>query len=55
MRNWLTKEQKQEIYDIPHFNREWFTYITWIEKEQIEEMTLEQVCKALWKEIKIIK
>lgn len=28
----LTKKEKKEYYDIPHFNREWFTYITWIKK-----------------------
>jgi len=30
----LTQEQKQEYFDIPHFNWEWFTFITWIEKEE---------------------
>jgi len=31
----LTKEQKQEYYDIPHFSWEGFTFITGIEKEII--------------------
>jgi len=53
MWNTLSQEQKQEYFDIPHFNWEWFTYITGIEKE--EEMTLEQVCKELGRNIKIIK
>ena len=30
----LTQEQKQEYYDIPHFNWEGFTFITGIEKEE---------------------
>lgn len=29
----LTQEEKQEYFDIPHFNWEWFTYITGVEKE----------------------
>jgi hypothetical protein len=28
----LSKEQKQEYFDIPHFSWEWFTFITGIEK-----------------------
>ncbi len=57
MRNTLTTEQKQEFYDIPHFNKEWFTYITGIEKEaeEIVEMTMEEINKALWKKVKIIE
>ena len=35
MWNTLTKEQKQEYYDIPHFSWEGFTFITGIEKEVI--------------------
>lgn len=56
MRATLTPEQKQEYYDIPHFDWEWFTYITWVEKEDsVTEMTVEQICAALGKNIKIIK
>ena len=56
MWNNLLKEEKQEYFDIPHFNWEGFTFITGIEKEQqIEEMTVEQICKELGREIKIIK
>lgn len=56
MWNKLSKEEKQEYFDIPHFNWEGFTFITGIEKEQqIEEMTVEQICKELGREIKIIK
>ena len=56
MRTTLTPEQKQEYFDIPHFNREIFTKITGVEQEsEIEEMTVEQVCKALGKNIKIVK
>ena len=29
----LSQEQKKEFYNIPHFNWEWFTFITWIDKE----------------------
>lgn len=36
------------------FNATWFTLI-WERKEEPEEMTLEEVCKALGKEIKIVK
>ncbi len=32
MWNTLTQEEKQEYFDIPHFNWEDFTYITGIEK-----------------------
>jgi len=39
----LTPEQKQEYYDIPHFNWEWFTYITGIEKED----------NMKWKEVSV--
>jgi len=34
MWNTLLLEEKQEYFNIPHFNREWFTYITGIEKEE---------------------
>lgn len=59
MRDKLSKEERQEYLDIPHFNWEWFTYITWIKpedvEEQVEEMTVEQICKELGRNIKIIK
>lgn len=50
----LSAEEKQKYFDIPHFNWEGFTFITGIEKEEKEEMTLEQVCKELGRNIKIV-
>lgn len=38
MWNTLTQEQKQEYFDIPHFNWEGFTYITGVEKEEKLEL-----------------
>lgn len=29
----LSPDEKQVFYNIPHFNWEWFSYITWVEKE----------------------
>lgn len=56
MRATLSQEKKQEYFNIPHFNREIFTKITGVEKEDtIEEMTLEQICKELGRNVKIIK
>lgn len=52
----LTKAQRQEYFDIPHFNWEGFTFITGIEKEKnVEEITLEKICKELGREVKIVK
>jgi len=45
----LTKEQKQEYYEIPHFNREWFTFITWVEKEPERELTPYELFKSKWR------
>jgi len=33
----LSKEKQQEYLDIPHFSWEWFTYITWIKKDDMVE------------------
>jgi len=56
MWNWLDREGKQKYLDIPYFNAEIFKKITWIDVEkETEEMTLEQLCKELWREVKIIK
>jgi len=54
MRDNLSKEWKQEYLDIPYFNSEIFKKITWVNVENIE-MTLEEVCEELWKNIKIVK
>jgi len=50
MWDWLSKEERQEYLDIPHFNAEWFKFITWIDidKEQVKrkitlELTEEQI------------
>ena len=50
----LSQEEKQEYFDIPHFDWEGFTFITGI-TEAKEELTLKQVCKELGRDIKIIK
>ena len=61
MRDKLSQEWKQEYLDIPHFNKEWFKFITWIDVEEkveeltLEEITLEEICKELWRDVKIIK
>jgi len=56
MRDWLTTSQKQQYLNIPHFNAEWFKFITGIDvSKEVEEYTLEEVCKMLWKDIKIKK
>ena len=36
MRDWLTAEEQQEYLDIPHFNREGFTYISSITPEDVK-------------------
>ena len=51
----LKTEEKQGYFDIQNFNWEGFTFITGIEKESTEEMTLKQVCKELGRDIKITK
>ena len=58
MWNKLDEKERQEYFDIPHFNWEGFTFITGIKKEEEEpqeELTLKQVCKELGRNIKIIK
>lgn len=37
MRENLSKKERQEYLDIPHFNWEWFTYITGIKPEDVED------------------
>ena len=52
----LNKEERQEYYDIPHFDEKGFEFITGIKKEkETEELTLKQVIEELGREIKIIK
>jgi len=43
----LAEEEKQEFFDIPHFNWEIFTKITWVEPE--EKKTLEERVRILEK------
>ena len=54
------KDMPQETIDyiksLPEFNPDIFKRVTWIDiEEKTEEMTMEEVCKALWKNIKIKK
>ena len=52
----LSDKERQEYFDIPHFDWKGFTYITRIGKEEKkEEMTLKQIIKELGREIKIVK
>jgi len=52
----LKDKEKQEYFDIPHFDWEGFTFITGVEREeQAQEMTMEEVCKELGRTIKIKK
>ena len=57
MRDKLDSKRKQQYLDIPHFNAEWFKFITWIDvtKDEVQEMTLADVCKELGRNIKIVK
>ena len=52
----FTQEEKDFFTSIPHFNKDIFKKITGIDvEEEPAEMTLEAVCKALGKVIKIVK
>ena len=60
--NKLDKEERikqvEELKALPNFNSEMFKKISWIdieEEEKTEELTLEEVCKQLGKNIKIVK
>ena len=57
MWNSITEERRQEYLSIPHFDWEGFTFITGITPGDVksEEMTLEEVCKELGRDIKIKK
>ena len=55
---WSTAEEsvKKQFKEIPHFNSEIFEEITGINiEEKVEELTMEEVCKLLGKNIKIKK
>lgn len=52
----MNQETKDKFLSIPHFNKDIFEKITGIKiDEDIVEMTVSEVCKALGKNIKIIK
>ena len=60
--NKLDKEEKEkqtkQLKELPNFDKDIFFQISWIDieqKESIEEFTLEEICKQLGKNIKIIK
>ncbi len=51
------KEQTEQLKALPNFNANIFKQISWIDIEafdKVEELTLEEVCKQLWKNIKIV-
>ena len=51
-----SEENRQKFLDLPNFSQEIFKEITSIDVEaKDEEMTLEQVCKELGRDVKIIK
>lgn len=57
-RKWWSKaseKEKNKFLSLPWFDWEVFTDITGIEQEYEEEMTMEEVCRALGKNIKIKK
>lgn len=57
--NFLSREEKEkqtkQLRELPNFDKNIFFEISWIdiEKEEIEELTLDEVCKLLGKNIKI--
>lgn len=52
----LSVGERQEYLDIPHFDKDIFYEITGVKvDEQAEEMTMEEICKTLWRTIKIRK
>lgn len=52
----IPTEMLEYIKSLPEFDSDIFKEITGVDiAEQVEEMTVEQVCKALGKNIKIIK
>ena len=54
--NSASREEQLKIKDIIHFDADIFYEISWIRiDEDIEELTLDEVCKRLWKNIKIVK
>lgn len=49
-------DRHQDFLKLPHFNAAIFKEITGIDvEEKVEEMTVEQICKALGKTVKIVK
>ena len=54
--NEATREQKNCILELPEFDADIFKEITGIDvEEQVEELTLAEVCKRLGKTVKIVK
>jgi hypothetical protein len=55
-RSKLSNKEKQQFLDLPHFNKEIFKDITGIDVDiEVQEMTVEQICKELGRNIKIVK
>jgi len=55
-RNKLSDKKKKDFTDLPYFDKKIFEDITGIKiDEDIEEITLSEVCKRLGKNVKIIK
>ncbi len=51
----LSQEDKKSIINLPWFNKEDFKKYYWVDIQETEELTLEQICKELGRNIKIIK
>ena len=51
----LDSKWRQQYLDIPYFDKKIFLDITWVEINDTEEMTVEQICKELGRNIKIVK
>ena len=54
MWNKLDSKWRQQYLDIPHFNSDIFEFITGVKINDVEEMTVEEICKALCRNIKIV-
>ncbi len=52
-----TREEQLEVKELPNFDADIFYEISGIriEDEKVEGITMEQLCKELWREVKIIK
>lgn len=59
MWNKLSKEERQEYFDIPHFNWEGFTFITGIKQEDVEKkeiiLTMGEIAEKFSVDVELLK